>query len=394
MTYVDGILTIAVSDEDGFDLAAADTSTSSSKFGLYSIRERMKALGGKFEIISARGGGTFATLLLPIDSMRHREEQSATDELLGNADGQLSAVNTSSDRVSNMNRDETVRILLVDDHAVLRQGLRSIVTGYEGFEVVGEAADGMEAVELAQRLRPDVVIMDINMPKMNGIEATKRIKAKQPEIVVIGLSVHQSSNTAEAMRAAGASGYLTKENAAEVLCQAIDTATKERNWLENSHFIASAAEATTLHHKSVAPAEKASLAGTVLFIDGNAQERKYFANQLKLRSPDYHILEAGDGREGLDVYRRDAGRIDCVVLDLTLPDMSSFEVLLKLIPRVRVPEVAVVVLTAVTFESLLDLARRNGAQECLIKSQTSGEQLDMVIRKAVNRLGPRRKERP
>jgi DNA-binding NarL/FixJ family response regulator len=115
-------------------------------------------------------------------------------------------------------------VLLVDDHTVLRQGLRSIVSAYSHFEVVGEAGDGMEAVELVQRLNPDVVVMDINMPNLDGIEATRLIKAYRPDITVIGLSVNQSIEADHKMKAAGASSYLTKESAVETLCRAIDEA--------------------------------------------------------------------------------------------------------------------------------------------------------------------------
>ena len=128
----------------------------------------------------------------------------------------------SKDFAGNMN--VPIRVLLVDDHIMMRQGLRSIITAYDHLEVVGEASDGAEAIELAQRLDPDVVVMDINMPKMDGIEATRRIKANQPTTVVIGLSVNQSIDTEHKMKAAGASAYLTKEGAVDTLCHAIEQA--------------------------------------------------------------------------------------------------------------------------------------------------------------------------
>jgi DNA-binding NarL/FixJ family response regulator len=117
-----------------------------------------------------------------------------------------------------------IRVLLVDDHAVLRQGLRSIVTSYEQLRVIGEARDGVEAVALAHQLSPDVVIMDINMPKMDGIEATRQIKRERPDIIVIGLSVNQSPDTECRMKAAGATALLGKESAAETLCEMITEA--------------------------------------------------------------------------------------------------------------------------------------------------------------------------
>ena len=112
--------------------------------------------------------------------------------------------------------------MLVDDHTLLRQGLLSIVSAYNHFEIVGEAGDGEEAVELAERLRPDVIVMDIHMPRMDGIEATKRIKANRPEVIIIGLSVNESADMAQRMKAAGVTVYLTKESAADTLCRAIE----------------------------------------------------------------------------------------------------------------------------------------------------------------------------
>lgn len=92
------------------------------------------------------------------------------------------------------------------------------------FDIIGEAGDGVEAVEQAQRLVPDVVVMDINMPKMDGIEATRRIKSDRPATIVIGFSVNQSADTEHKMKMAGAFTYVTKESAVDALCQAIEQA--------------------------------------------------------------------------------------------------------------------------------------------------------------------------
>ena len=118
-------------------------------------------------------------------------------------------------------KGDVVRVLLADDHAMVRQGLRSILDSYADITIVGEAGNGVEAVNLSGTLKPHVVLMDLNMPTMDGIEATRRIKQATPSIVVIGLSVRNDREAEEAMRQAGASGYLTKESAAEQLHQAI-----------------------------------------------------------------------------------------------------------------------------------------------------------------------------
>ena len=125
----------------------------------------------------------------------------------------------ASDRLSQASH--VIRVLLVDDHAMVRQGLRTVLDSYADIEVVGEAWNGQEAVIGTDRLRPAVVIMDINMPKMNGIEATRVIKERHPDIVVIGLSVQVGGENERAMKQVGAALLLTKEAAVDELYQTI-----------------------------------------------------------------------------------------------------------------------------------------------------------------------------
>lgn len=114
-----------------------------------------------------------------------------------------------------------VRVLLVDDHTLLRQGLRSVLDEYDDIDIVGEAADGEQAVTLAKSLHPDIVIMDVNMPCIDGIEATRQLKRERPDILVIGLSVDNSKQVEEVMRGAGAVSFLTKDAAIEQLHEII-----------------------------------------------------------------------------------------------------------------------------------------------------------------------------
>ena len=134
------------------------------------------------------------------------------------------------------------------------------------------------------------------------------------------------------------------------------------------------------------------LATSVLFIDPNPCDRVHFAEVLQRCSPDYRILEAIDGDSGLALYR--SQRIDCVILELDFPDRSGFEVLVNLVPLVRRPTVAVVVLTRLTHRGLWDLAKRNGAYACLVKAHTSGEALDRVIQSSIAVIGMLPKEDP
>jgi DNA-binding NarL/FixJ family response regulator len=111
--------------------------------------------------------------------------------------------------------------MLVDDHDIVRKGLAKIVMNEDGMKIVGEAKNGMEALEKVQELMPDAIVMDINMPEMNGVEATKKIKAKWPMIKIIGLSFYEDKKIAEVMRKAGASAFITKSNVIKELCSAI-----------------------------------------------------------------------------------------------------------------------------------------------------------------------------
>jgi DNA-binding NarL/FixJ family response regulator len=130
---------------------------------------------------------------------------------------------------------------------------------------------------------------------------------------------------------------------------------------------------------------------TVLFIDSHDDERQYWVQRLRTSSPEYMVFEASNGAAGLAVC--ESQQVHCVISELTLPDMSGFEVLLKLVPQARHPEIGFIFLTRLTLSPMKDLALRNGAQAYLIKSHSSGDELDSTIQKALAHVAPTRKER-
>jgi len=124
-----------------------------------------------------------------------------------------------------------IRVLLVDDHRVVREGLRSLLASYDDIKVVGEASNGREAVRSAQEIRPDVIVMDIAMEDMNGIEATRQIIDTCPGCRVVILSMHATSEYIHQALKAGAIGYLLKESAGQEVVEAIFAVARGRKYL-------------------------------------------------------------------------------------------------------------------------------------------------------------------
>ncbi len=123
------------------------------------------------------------------------------------------------------------RILLVDDHELMREGLRSILEGEGDVEIVGESASGREAVALSRTLEPDIVVMDVGMKDLNGIDATRQIRAELPKVQVIALSSHSDGRYVTAMLEAGACGYVLKANAYADLRRALQAARQHKTFL-------------------------------------------------------------------------------------------------------------------------------------------------------------------
>jgi PAS domain S-box-containing protein len=205
-----GEIRATVSDQGcGFDAAAQEASAAPGGFGLFNIRERFAYFDGRVSIDSSPGRGTRVALTAPVRRVVKREP---TPRAI------LKPRSATSEIVRGQGR---IRILVADDHAVVRQGLVRMLGREPGLEVVGEAVDGFDAVEKTKALRPEVVLMDLAMPRLNGAEATKLIKAEMPQVRVIGLSMHLGEDVARQMTEAGAVRYLSKDAPIEEITAAI-----------------------------------------------------------------------------------------------------------------------------------------------------------------------------
>jgi PAS domain S-box-containing protein len=206
----DSSLVICVSDQGkGFDPTILGDAKQWAGLGLVSLRERINYMGGTVEIESAPGKGCRFTLTLPFPAADAESRFASSANL---AERTFSRLDNDGDKI---------RVLLADDHKVMRQALVKLLSSQSAIKVVGEASDGRQAVELARQLRPDIALMDISMPEMDGIEATRTIKTQIPGVRVIGLSMFEDDQAIKAMREAGAEVYISKTASTSELLKAI-----------------------------------------------------------------------------------------------------------------------------------------------------------------------------
>ena len=177
-------------------------------FGLLTIKERADYIGGSLTIDSTPAKGSKFTLTMPLRTSKDKG-------FFPNLPSTSQASEVPAELTSSK-----IRILFADDHAVMRQGLIKMISGQPDIQVVGEAANGREALDLARNLRPDAVIMDVSMPEMDGIEATRLIKAELPEVRVIGLSMYEDEQIAQSMSEAGAEAFVSKSAGLPTLLKA------------------------------------------------------------------------------------------------------------------------------------------------------------------------------
>lgn len=203
-------LSVVVTDEGvGFDVATVRENARS--FGLFSIQERVASLDGRLDIVSVPGRGTTSTLTIPL-APAHAPQPEPVVALRRSTDQNVAPARV--DRGS-------IRILIVDDHAGARDGLAVMLDLMSDFQIVGQAVDGLDAVEKTHALRPDVILMDVTMPRMNGIDATRRITSEFRDVKIIGFSMHEIEDMLPRMTDAGAIAYLQKTVPVEDLISTI-----------------------------------------------------------------------------------------------------------------------------------------------------------------------------
>jgi CheY-like chemotaxis protein len=218
-----GMVRIVVSDKGvGFDPREREAREGSSGgFGLFKLRARLELLGGGMKIQSTPGQGCQMTLWAPervgpktgVVSLPPLED--STPKSNGRDEAKLPA------RRPQIKEQGKIRIVVADDHAVVRDGLVRAFADEPDFDVVGEATDGIEAVQFARELQPDFILMDVNMPRMDGIKATATIHAESPSVKILGLSMYNDEGHRNAMLEAGALDLLRKSNSAAHVISAL-----------------------------------------------------------------------------------------------------------------------------------------------------------------------------
>jgi CheY-like chemotaxis protein len=181
--------------------------------GIQGMKERMRQLSGRLDIISHPNEGTLVTATLPMSELQ------ATSGTLSPADPWHPSREGESVHVAPLAARK--RILVADDHEVLRHGIRTMLQTEADLEICGEAVNGQDAIAKAEELNPDLVILDINMPGVNGLAAVRQIRRHHPETKVLVFTVHDSDQTIQDILASGAHGYLSKAKGGQDLVSVI-----------------------------------------------------------------------------------------------------------------------------------------------------------------------------
>ncbi|MGJ8744320.1 response regulator [Polaribacter sp.] len=192
-----------------------------------------------------------------------------------------------------------IKILLVDDHKLLRDGLRNIIEQKSNMHIIGEASDGREAIKLCSKLLPNVIVMDVAMPGLNGIEATRQIHKNNPKIKIIGLSMHSSKQFIQSMFKAGAFGYLLKDGDSDELITAISIVMQNKKYLSkdiNQEFLSVIKEVKAIEKTKLSTREKEVLQ---LISEGNSSKK---IGEILFLSPKTVDVHRNNIMKKIDLY--------------------------------------------------------------------------------------------
>ncbi len=198
----------------GFDPAILNRpAAGTGGFGLLSLRERLGLIEGQLDVDTAPGQGCRVRITAP----RHALVKPAGPATTADNGRHERAAAAPPQAPARDQPDRLIRVLLADDHPVVREGLARTLAAQQDIEVIGEASDGQEAIDMTQRLQPDVVLMDVIMPRVDGVEATRHITAQDTKVRVIGLSMYSDADMAQVMREVGADAFVSKGSPVETL---------------------------------------------------------------------------------------------------------------------------------------------------------------------------------
>ena len=203
-----------------------------------------------------------------------------------------------------------IKVLIVDDHAIMREGLRTLLSGRGGMDVVGEASNGMEALSQAQLLDPDVVVLDISMPGMNGIETARRMAESNPRVKIVALSAHTDRRFVAEMLGAGAKGYLPKDDAFDELALAVHVAMKGQTYISPSvtddmvqDYVTRLPKHVPMPHEALSPREREVM---LHLADGKNVKEIGFAMDISPKTVDTfrrRLMAKLDARSNADVTK-------------------------------------------------------------------------------------------
>ena len=217
----DSVVLLIDDDGAGFDAGARPAPGSSGGYGLFGMEERARLLGGEVQIDSTPGWGTRIRAALPYRPMREPLELRAPAAPAPAYSSLPPARSEPGSAAAYGHAGRALRVLIADDHAIVRQGLRDILEAQASVVVVGEAENGAQAADRARELRPDVVLMDLQMPEVDGLEGLRRLQADSPDLPVIVLTTFETEGSVGQALNAGARGYLLKDTAPADLVAAI-----------------------------------------------------------------------------------------------------------------------------------------------------------------------------